>query len=544
MPPPKRAEPVLHVSGWTKWLSLIVIAVGMLVALPNALPEKLRARLPTWLPHQAVNYGLDLQGGSYLLLEVDLPQVQQDKSEAMMGEIGAALRKARIGVTGLEFHGDTVQLTITDTARYAEARSLVQNLNPQITASLTGNNRQYEMTEPGGGKIVLRQTQAFANLTRQQILEQSVNVVRRRIDELGTREPSIAVQQPDRIVVEVPGLSDPARLQEILGKTAKMTFQLVDEAADPNLTTAPVGDELLPVLDERAPKGAPVQKLAVKRRVSVDGNHLVDASAGFDPQNGQPIVNFRFDAVGARQFGDVTKENQNHRFAIVLDKQIISAPNINSPILGGAGYIFGSFTTETANNLAILMRSGALPAQLHTIEQRTVGAELGADSIKAGRISAMAGLALVALFMVLRYGLFGLFADLALTLNLILLLAALTPLATLTLPGIAGIVLTLGMAVDANVLIFERIREEQRNGRGMLGAIDAGFKRAMATIFDANATHLIAALVLFELAQGPIKGFAVALFLGIITSFFTSVVVTRLIVITWLNVARPRTLTV
>ena len=248
--------------------------------------------------------------------------------------------------------------------------------------------------------------------------------------------------------------------------------------------------------------------------------------------------------MGARQFGDVTKANVNHRFAIVLDKDVISAPNINVPILGGTGYIIGSFTTETANNLAILLRAGALPAKLNIIEQRTVGAELGSDSINAGRWSALAGLTLVGAFMVLRYGLFGLFADLALTANLILLLGLLTPFATLTLPGIAGIVLTMGMAVDANVLIYERIREEQRGGRGMLAAIDTGFKRAMATIIDANMTHLIAALVLFELGQGPVKGFAVALGFGIVTSFFTSVVVTRLIVVTWLNAARPRTLTI
>jgi len=257
------------------------------------------------------------------------------------------------------------------------------------------------------------------------------------------------------------------------------------------------------------------------------------------------VVNFRFDSVGARQFGDVTKENVGHRFAIVLDKQVISAPNINTVILGGSGYIIGSFTPQSANDLAMLLRAGALPAPLTPLEERSVGAELGADSIKAGRYSALAGLVLVALFMILRYGLFGLFADIALTLNVILLLAALTAFgATLTLPGIAGIVLTMGMAVDANVLIYERIREEQRNGRTMLAAIDTGFRRAMATIIDANMTHLIASLILFELGTGPVKGFAVALGVGIITSFFTAVMVTRLIVITWLNTARPRKLLV
>ena len=538
-----RAEPVLHVSGWTKWLTLIVIVVGMLVALPNALPPNVRARLPSWLPHQAVNLGLDLQGGSSLLLEVDMPQVQKERAESLMGDIGAAMRKARIPISGLETKADTVEVTVTDSSRYAEAKTLVQNLNPAIATSMTGGARQYDLIEPGGGRMILRQTQAFADQTRQQILQQSVQVVSKRIDEMGTREPTVLPVLPDRISVEVPGLSDPARLEELLGKVAKMNFQLVDEAADAtHPTTAPIGDEILQ--QQALQDGTKPPPLVVQRRIAVSGDRLTDAGTGFDQRNGQPVVTFRFDNAGARQFGEITKNNRNHRFAIVLDDVVISAPNINEPILGGSGQIYGSFTTQSANDLAMLMRSGALPAKLNVISQSTIGAELGADSIKAGRISAIAGLALVALFMVLRYGLFGLFADLALTLNLILLLAALTPLATLTLPGIAGIVLTLGMAVDANVLIFERTREEQRNGRGMLAALDTGHHRAMATIIDANMTHLIAAMILFELGEGPIKGFAVALFLGIITSFFTSVVVTRLIVITWLNVARPRALVI
>ncbi len=535
---------MLHVSSWIKWLTLIVIGAGMLLALPNALNDRMLARMPSWLPHTRVNYGLDLQGGSYLLLEVDLAQVQKNKAQGLMEDIGAALRKAHLPVAGLEAQNDTVHFTVADASRYAEAKALVQGLNPVLSASLTGGNRQYVLTEPGGGRMVLSPSPAYVEQTRQQILEQSVNVVNRRINELGTRESAVTPQLPDRIVVEVPGLSDPAKLQELLGKTAQMTFKLVDVNADQSAKTAPIGDEILPMLNQTVPKGTPPQNVVVHRRVMVQGERLVDASAGFDSRTNMPAIQFRFDSVGARQFGDVTKANVGKPFATILDGQVIQVANIEGPILGGSGQITGSFTTEYAQSIAMLMRSGALPAPLRTIEQRTVGAELGADSIKAGRVSAVAGLALVALFMVLRYGLFGLFADLALSLNLILLLGALTQVATLTLPGIAGIVLTLGMAVDANVLIFERIREEQRNGRGMLAAIDAGFKRAMATIIDANATHLIAALVLFELAQGSIKGFAVALFLGIITSFFTSVVVTRLIVITWLNIARPRTLTI
>jgi SecD/SecF fusion protein len=534
---------VLHISGWIKWTTLIVIAVGMLVAFPNALNERMRARLPSWLPNKAVNLGLDLQGGSYLLLEVDMPGVQREKAQQLMADLTAAMRKANIPTSGVEAQNDTVRLTVTDPARYAEARTLVQNLNPLLNATLTGG-RQYDLTEPGNGRMVLKPSEAYTQFTQQQILQQSISVVSRRVDELGTLEPSITQQGTDRIVVEVPGLSDPTQLKEILRKTAKMTFKLVDETADPNAKVAPVGDEILPIMDPRQAKGAPQQTIVLHRRVMVDGSRLIDASAGFDSQTGSPVINFRFDSIGARQFGDVTKANVGHRFAIVLDNQVIMAPNIITPILNGYGQISNIGTSEEANTLSIVLRSGALPATLNIIEERTVGAELGADSIRSGSWAALSGLVLVALFMVLRYGLFGLFADLALTLNLILLLAALTPLATLTLPGIAGIVLTLGMAVDANVLIYERIREEQRGGRGMLAAIDAGFRRAMATIVDANATHVIAAMILFELGAGPVKGFAVALFLGIITSFFTSVVVTRLIVVTWLNVARPRTLTI
>jgi protein-export membrane protein SecD len=322
-----------------------------------------------------------------------------------------------------------------------------------------------------------------------------------------------------------------------------MTFQLVDESADPNNPVVPIGDEILPVMNKD--KNAPVRKDVLQSRVMVSGDRLTDAAAGFDQQTGQPVVTFRFDSVGAREFGDVTKNNVNHRFAIVLDKEILTDPNIQEAILGGSGQITGSFTTQSANDLAILLRAGALPAPLNIVEERTVGAELGADSVKAGSYSAIVGLALVALFMIGRYGLFGLFADIALTLNIVLLLAALTLFgASLTLPGIAGIVLTMGMAVDANVLIYERIREEQRNGRGILAAIDTGFRRAMATIIDANMTHLIASLILFELGSGPVRGFAVTLGVGIVTSFFTAVMVTRLIVVTWLNQARPRKLAI
>jgi len=533
---------VLQIPAWWRYTTLLILAAGLLVALPNALPEHLRQRLPSWMPNQAVTLGLDLQGGSYLLLEVDLPAVQNDRAETLMNDIGAGLRRAGIGISGLETVGTEVRVTINDTSRYAQARQLITDLNPTLAVSLVPGQRNYAMQEPGNGRIVLRPTETYSDQTRQQILQQSVEVVRRRIDELGTREPSIAPQLPDRIVVEVPGLGDPAQLKEILGKTAKMTFHMVDETATQELMgnpsfRPPIGTRTLPEMAVAGQSGS--TRVVVQNRVAIAGDRLTDASSGFD-ERGQSVVNTRFDSVGARQMAELSSKNVGRRFAIVLDDQVVSWPSFNTAILGGAAQISGSFTPQSANNLAVLLRAGALPAPLNVIEERTVGAELGADSVRAGIIATIAGLSLVLIFMFLRYGLFGIFANIALTLNLILLIATLTPLATLTLPGIAGIVLTLGMAIDANVLIFERIREELRNGRGMLAAIDQGFARARATIVDANMTHLIAALILFELGSGPIRGFAVALGLGIATSFFTSVSVTRLIVVTWLNVAKPR----
>ena len=536
---------MLQVSLWSRLVTLIILVGGILIALPNALSPEVRAKMPTFLPSSAVNLGLDLQGGSYLLLGVDFDQVMKDRVESLLGDVRASMRKARISLTDVKQTTDSLSLRITDAGELEQARSLLQSANPSMTSSvLSVGGKAYDMTESAGGVFTLRMTDAFKTTTRQQVMDQSIEVVRRRIDAMGTKEPTIERSGEDRILVQVPGLQDPGQLKTMLGKTAKMTFRLVDEQADPNASVAPIGDEILPLVDRKSPN-MPASKIVVQRRVMVSGDRLTDASQGFDSQTGQPVVNFRFDNVGARQFGDVTKEHVDHLFAIVLDNEVISAPRIISPILGGSGQITGSGTAKEANDLAILLRAGALPAPLKPLEERSVGAELGKDSIDAGRKAALAGLALVALFMVLRYGLFGIFADIALTLNVVLLLACLTAFgATLTLPGIAGIVLTMGMAVDANVLIYERIREEQRNGRTMLASIDTGFRRAMATIIDANMTHLIASLILFELGTGPVKGFAVTLAVGIITSFFTAVMVTRLIVITWLNAARPRKLTI
>jgi len=542
---------MLQVSTWVRVVVGAILLAGMLIALPNALPDSLVAKFPSWLPTRSVSLGLDLQGGSHLLLEVDFDEVTKGKLESLTSDIRRALRKAHppIGYKFLDSGAGSITIEVTDPSRRDEARTLIQALNPSVGGGvLAVGSKAYDFADNGQGQFTLKMTDAYKQQTRVEILGQSIEVVRKRIDEMGTREPTIERQGDERIVVEVPGLSDPHRLIDILGKTAKMTFQLVDEAniAAAQRGVAPIGDEILPMV--KGKNGQPIgPPILVEKRIMVAGDRLVDARAGFDSRSGEPDVEFRFDSIGAKEFGDVTKSfpPQTQRFAIVLDKQVISAPMINEPILGGSGQITGSFTVESANDLSTLLRAGALPAPLKVIEQRTVGPGLGADQIKAGRYSALAGLFLVALFMIARYGLFGLFADIALTLNIVLLMAALTLFgATLTLPGIAGIVLTMGMAVDANVLIFERIREEQRNGRSMLASIDQGFRRAMATIIDANSTHLIAALILFQLGSGPVRGFAVTLGVGILTSFFTSVMVTRLVVVMWLNIRRPKRLAI
>jgi protein-export membrane protein SecD len=537
---------MMQIPTWSRVITLLVVLAGILIALPNALPDRVVSRLPKPLQN-TVSLGLDLQGGSSLLEEVQLDQAMKDKVENLLADIRVGLRKAHIAYTDLSAQGDTVSVRIIEAARFSDAQDILKNLNPIVSGSvLSVGGRAYDMTTPVNGTFVMKMTDAYKDSTSNEILNQSIEVVRRRVDALGTKEPIITREGEDRILIQVPGLSDPQRLLTLLGTTAKMTFQFVDGNA--NIQEAekgiiPIGDELL-MLDSSTKGGAPTP-IVVEKRVIVSGDRLTYATGTFNQQSSGAVVDFSFDSVGARQFGNATKDNVGRLFAIVLDKKVISAPRINGPILGGSGYIEGNFTIQSANDLAVLLRAGALPAPLKNLSQNTVGPELGSDSVTAGKYSAIGGLILVGLFMVARYGLFGLFADVALTLNVVLLFAALTLFgATLTLPGIAGIVLTMGMAVDANVLIYERIREEQRNGRTIIASIDAGFRRAMATIIDANATHVIASIILFELGSGPVRGFAVTLLIGILTSFFTSVMVTRLQVVTWFQTVRPKRLAI
>jgi protein-export membrane protein SecD len=524
------------------WRALVVAAVclfGILTLAPNFLPQSAREALPVWLPNRAITLGLDLQGGSYLLLEVDVEPVFKDRLESMVGDVRAGLRAARIGYRGLGVQGDTVALSLTDPAQRDQALAEIEKLNSASLAS-GGRVRDFEVGEEAG-RIVLRLTDAKRNELRQLAISQSLEVVRRRIDELGTREASIQRQGADRILVQVPGERNPENIKRLLGRTARLTFHMVDLNASVQEALqgrVPPGSMLLESA-ERDSGGS--SHYVVRRGVDLSGENLTDAQPSF--QDNQPVVSFRLDNAGARKFGRITQENVGKPFAIVLDDKVISAPNIREPILGGSGIISGSFTVESANELAVLLRAGALPAPLNIVEERTVGAELGADSIRAGTIACIVAAVLVVSLMLVYYGTFGAIADIALVLNVVLILGIMSVLgATLTLPGIAGIVLTIGQSVDSNVLIYERIREERKGGRTTLSAINTGFTEAMRTIIDANLTSLIAALALFQFGSGPVKGFAVTLGLGIVTNMFTSVYFSRYLVGLWYDRTRPVTL--
>ncbi|MEE8499416.1 MAG: protein translocase subunit SecD [Kiloniellales bacterium] len=525
---------MVHFPKWQLVLVLAVLAIGLAFAAPNLLKRETAEALPGWVPNQQVNLGLDLQGGSYLLLEVDLDFVVREQLENLVDGIRIGLRKARLGYTNLGVEGGAVTFTLRDAGDAAtldRARQIVRDLAGDLLV---------EASEAGRFRISF--TPQALDERRRKVVEQSIEIVRRRIDETGTREPSIQRQGDERILVQLPGVRDPERIKKLLGKTAKMAFRFVDENAVPGIGRVPAGSEELPS-DELDGAGNP-RFYIVKKRVMVSGENLTGAASTTD-ENGRPAVSFTFDTLGAKRFGDATKQNVGKLFAIVLDNKVISAPVIQTPILGGRGQITGSFTFQETQDLALLLRAGALPAPLTILEERSVGPGLGADSIAAGKIASLLGLALVIVFMAATYGLFGLMANVALLVNLVLILAALSGLqATLTLPGIAGIVLTIGMAVDANVLVFERIREETHNGRGPVTAIDAGYKRALWTIIDSNVTTLIAAVLLLIFGTGPVRGFAITLTFGLITSMFTALMLTRLLMVTWLRRKRPQALAI
>jgi preprotein translocase subunit SecD len=506
---------------------------------PNFFSEARVRTWPEWAQRRMV-LGLDLQGGSYLLLEIDSNYVKKEKLDQVRDDVRRVLRENKIGYTGLATKGDAVEVHITRDSEQQTALAKLRELSQPLGGLLGSNGqRSLEVTDLGGGTIRLSVPQAAINDRIRQAIDQSMQIVEKRVNQLGTVEPVIQRQGSDRILVQVPGLQDPTHLKQLLGKTAKMEFRMVDTSVPPDQAQAgglPADDELL--MSASSPKVPYV----IKKQVLVSGGDLTDAQPGFDPRTSEPVVNFKFNSSGSRKFAQATSENVGQPFAIVLDNEVISAPVIREPITGGQGQISGNFTVQSANDLAVLLRAGALPAPLTVVEERTVGPGLGQDSIEKGELAAYVGAIMVVVFMLVTYRLFGVFANIAVAINVAMIFGLLSLLnATLTLPGIAGIVLTVGIAVDSNVLIYERIREEIRGGRNAISAIDAGFKRALATILDSNITTFIAAAVLFYIGTGPVRGFAVTLGIGIITTVFTAFTLTRLIVAWWVRWKRPQT---
>ncbi|VBB69101.1 Protein-export membrane protein SecD (TC 3.A.5.1.1) [invertebrate metagenome] len=502
---------------------MAVCVLGILFAVPNILSREMSSRLPAWL--QPVNLGLDLQGGSHLLIEVGIDDVTREQLTNLAESVRAGFRQVHVHQRNLTVTTEGVTVLLPHAEQHEAARQLIRELDRSVRIEQE-NEETFRLSY---SEEIL---QKWHNAT----VIQAIKIVRQRVDEAGTREAAILRQGSKRFIVELPGVDDPARIKHLIGRTAKLTLHLVDDRVTPGDVVArhmPPGTHLLPGVSEGM--------LPIRKRVVVAGDDLVDAQPSF--QNGQPVVHFRFNPLGGRKFRKMTQENVGKRLAIVLDGKVISAPVIREPILGGSGVISGRFTTQEAQDLAMLLRAGALPAPLTYLEERTVGPSLGADSIRAGAIACVVGLGLVVVFMGGAYGLFGLFADLALLVNLVLLIGLLSAIgATLTLPGIAGIVLTLGMAVDANVLIYERVREEQRNGRATLHALEAGFQRAFTTILDSNLTTLVAALLLFQFGSGPVRGFAVTLGFGILTSLFSAIMITRFLIVQWVYKKNPKML--
>ncbi|WP_243611982.1 protein translocase subunit SecD [Shimia aestuarii] len=553
---------MLQIDLWKRVLIWATCAIGLLLATPNAFYERVEASndavaalelgysgngleeqaalWPSFLPSGLVNLGLDLRGGAHLLAEVKVADVYDTRIKSMWPEVRDLLREERatIGTIRLQDSAPGImRVRISKPDQVQQAASLVRGLARPV-ASVAAAGQSDITVRVEGADIIVELSEAEKLATDEQTVRQALEIIRRRIDEVGTREPTIQRQGADRILIQVPGIGSAAELKEIIGTTAQLTFHpVVGRGADAEANPGP-GNEIVPALDQEgvfySVESAPV----------VTGDELVDAQPSFD-QNGRPAVSFRFNVGGARKFGDYTAENIGSPFAIVLDGEVVSAPVIQSHIPGGSGIITGNFTVEESTNLAVLLRAGALPAGLEFLEERTIGPELGQDSIEAGKVACIVAFAAVLVFMFLSYGTFGLFANIALILNVGLIFGLLSLVgATLTLPGIAGIVLTIGMAVDANVLVFERIREESKAGRGPARAIDLGYEKALSAIVDANITTFITAAILFAVGSGPVRGFAITLGLGIVTSVFTAIYVTRLMIVIWYERRRPKTIEV
>jgi preprotein translocase subunit SecD len=528
---------MLTLSRWKIIAVTLSVIFGILFSLPNVLPQKTLDAMPGWLPHQKLNLGLDLQGGSYLLYEVDTDALHRERLSNLVEDTRTQLRSEQIPFGELALQGEVVNVRIGDPTRYNDAVNLLRkNLGAPLAGVIGG--KDVSVSGKSDNRIEVSFVPEAIRADAVKAVDQSIETVRRRIDSLGTKEPSINRQGSNRIMIQAAGESDPEKLRAIIGKTAKLTFQMVDETVTPEDMQAgriPPGSEML-AGDRFAPY------YVVKKRAVVSGDELTNASQSFD-QNGQAAVAFSFNGSGARKFGDVTTRNHGKRFAIVLDKKVISAPTINDPITGGSGIITGSFTVESANELSLLLRSGALPAPLNVEDQRTVTAELGADAVKAGAISLAIGAASMFVFVILAYGLFGGFAAIALVVNVLMIVGIMSMTqATLTFPGIAGLILTLAVAVDANVLIYERMRDEANAGRTPMAAADHGYKLALTSILDANITSLISGLIMFSFGSGPVKGFAWTLVIGVFTSLFTAIFITQVLIGWWFKTTKPKKL--
>ena len=521
---------------WKIWSITLTCFVVILLAVPSLLPSQLKSQWPSWLPNQTISLGLDLAGGSQLLLEADANDAAKQRLQAMEDTVTTELRRApRIDIGDISIAGGRLSFLVRDPTQVDTAVERLRAITQPV--GLTGS-RDWDVQVVDSTRVVLTPTASGSAQALRNAMTVARDVVRRRIDPQGTKEITVISQGERRILVQVPGVEDPEALKKLIGQTARLEFKLVDLEASPTEVQqgrAPPGSQVLPMVDGTG-------LIAVKRRVMVSGDQLTDARQGFD-QDGRPVVDITFNSAGARRFGRVTQDNVNKPFAIILDDKVLSAPNINEPILGGRAQIMGNFTVQSANDLAVSLASGKLPVKLNVIEERTVGPDLGKDSIRKGIIASVAATVAVILFMLVTYGRFGLYAMYGLIVNALMILGIMAIFnASLTLPGIAGFVLTIGAAVDANVLINERIREEQRRGRRTLDALETGYKEAQTAIFDANITNVIAAALMWYFGSGPIRGFAVVLMIGIVTSVFTAVNFTRMLVALWVRRKRPRVL--
>jgi len=528
---------MLEFPRWKVWLVALVVALGVLLSIPSLIAGTPAASAwPKWLPQYKISLGLDLAGGSHLLLEADSSDALKQRLQAKEDEVATELRRdPRIDIGDISTAGGKLSCLVRNPTQIDAAVERMRTLTQPV--ALTGN-RDWDVQVVDSTRIVMTPTPSGTAQALKDAMGVARDVVRRRIDPSGTKEITVITEGGNRILVEVPGVEDPEALKKLIGQTARLEFKLVDLLANPEEVQqgrAPPGSQVLPMADGRG-------FMAVKRRVMVSGDQLTDAHQGFDQDN-RPDINIKFNSTGARRFGRTTQENVGKPFAIILDDKILSAPNINEPILGGNAQITGSFTVQSAHDLAVSLASGKLPVKLNVIEERTVSAELGADSIHKGVIASIVGVLGVIIFMLVTYGRFGVYATIALIVNAFLILGIMAMFnATLTLPGIAGFILTIGAAVDANVLINERIREEIRRGRRLIDAVETGYHEAFRAIFDANVTHVISAAIMAYFGSGPVRGFAVVLLIGVVTSVFTAVYFTRMLVALWIRRVRPREL--